>query len=677
MWGLMVSACALSGCPGGAQGEVVVVKEEAAVPRVRVEVEQGEVVHSSVLGLKLPGSARLVAERAVVKFEGTLDGDPFSWGTEIAAPARQLGPGPADMRAPGSVLKRVNGDTGDVQVDLHLRDALWALWGGASEFQGDIDLTLLDPFGDQAAVGLAQGVRFEIRADLVPEVASVGSAEVYLDELVAAEGSGFLRPEEGDTVLRVTRGSVAYEGGEVRELAGKEIALVWDGSRSRVRIPVDPQVVGVKPGVFTGEVSFENRLRTGERFASPQTTPVSFSIQQSFISTLACEGQDPCQGASRGQRIEVRGRGLLRERGQVGMTLVFEGTFTPKDPMLAPQSFRGPGALERAPEGFESEQHVTFSIWYSIQRSGDGRPYLEGLGSTVGTFEGKITPRFRDSEGQEQEGVPWVGEFRVLPTKQVVYLKYLPQFSKALEAYGLRNVEDELRGRILRASAEFYRDYNVEFVDQEPQGYLDFATIELSGPDPYGRNAFGFDNSFNDVAKDTFNLFLRDYIGGWSQGAKEEFDNPFGGIYIESFDFFSPKISAKENGGVANAAASEKFDEILGPFMPELGGSPVRGTEWPEGPRVQEIERALEMVANIIGNTVAHEVGHSMGLAFVPADRISPTTTFHNRTDEPGALMDDGGNRPFEERAKLGGQSSKFNALNAGYLQDILPKPAP
>src|SRR5690606_18224013 len=159
---------------------------------------------------------------------------------------------------------------------------------------------------------------------------------------------------------------------------------------------------------------------------------------------------------------------------------------------------------------------------------------LTGFGAEPGVFRGTITPILFDAYG-EQQGQSWEGEFTILPTLQVVYLKYLPAFSKALEKYGLENVERDIRARILEVVRRDYAGVNIRFDEKEPADFLEYSTIELGGPDPSGNAAFGYDNTFNLGAKDTGNLYLSDYLGGLNVQSGTEYNNPYGGIFIESF----------------------------------------------------------------------------------------------------------------------------------------------
>jgi len=115
------------------------------------------------------------------------------------------------------------------------------------------------------------------------------------------------------------------------------------------------------------------------------------------------------------------------------------------------------------------------------------------------------------------------------------------------------------------------------------------------------------------------------------------------------------------------------FDSIMGAVMPELGGTPVMATEWPEGPRVDEIRGAISLIGRLAGHTASHEVGHSLGLPFV-AGEDPEDVVYHNEALDEAFIMDAGTDRPFQERAELGGQGpAKFSPRNRAYLERILP----
>lgn len=640
---------------------------KSPVLTVNADFDQQVVFPTSALRFVLKGTESLVITRAQLELAGVDQGGAaFSWSYEAQ------GGDELKQDGQGASLTRSDGDVGDLILTVPARAGLWQAINVSptARFEGKISIALFDPFGQLKAQSTIEAARLDFQSDYTPKIDAIAQGgALYLGELVEVTGANILRPEEGTTWAQIQGGKMSYPNGTSRFIEDVRVPIRWAGRRDRGALLIDPSVLGVRQGSFTGALRFVNELSDGVEAQGNTQDEVSFTLEPSFISV-----PDPLAG-SRGQRITIKGRGLVETKGDVRMTLIYDGRFIPSDSSLPEQDFSAQAALERSPDRYISDQGVESSVWYEIINDG-GRPSLTGLGAVPGIFKGSITPRFYDGFDNVEDGLPWIGEFRVLPTRQVIYLKYLPRFSQALDRFGLRNVERELRQAILDVAQRPYAEVNVQFTQTAPTDYIDYATIELSGPDPYGRKAFGYDNSFNDVAKDVDNLFLADYIGGWNRGSKEAFDNPFGGVYIESFDYFSAKLSSMRSDGSANDDVSESFDEIMAPFMTELGGSPVKATEWPDGPRAEQIQRAIHMFSNVVGNTVAHEVGHSMGLSFYPSDRDKPGSVFHNTVPGDGFLMDSGSDRPFEERANIKGYPAAFfNERNLTYLKEILPLP--
>ncbi len=609
---------------------------------VTVENDQHVVVPTSVLEFRLQNTDRIVADSATVSFAGVHS----SRGKFIKSYQGEL--------------DRI-GDVGDIVVRLPVADQLWtdAAGDGDSSFEGNVTVELSDALGPSVK-GRIDSVQLDFVGQLRPSADAFSAGPVYPAQQLDVGGAGFLRPQEGTTWAVIDSGSVEYGDGSRRDISDQKIALKWAGRRDTAHFPIDPAVFGVQAASFSATMHLENDLSDGTSLASTTPLQIDGEIQQAFLATLTPDA------GSRGQKITMTGRGLVAnsDEGGYGMLLRYVGTFTPDDPDIPAQHFTSDNPLRRPVDHVVSEQQAEQDVWYSITEDRK----LEGLGATPGVFHGTITPELFDAWG-DQEGVAWQGDFRVLPTKQVVYLKYLPAFSKGLEKYGLRNVERDIRDRVLEVVRRDYTGINIDFREQKPDDFIDFATVEIGGPDPSGHNAFGYDNTFDGVAKDTGNLYLSDYLGGVNAQSGAQYNNPYGGIFIESFSFFSPTLNPD------NEFASPQFDRILGPFMPALGGTPIKGTEWPDGPRHDEIAQAIHMVGSVVGNTVTHELGHSLGLAYFPEDDIEPGNHFHNQVHGP-FIMDPGSARPFEERAEIDGQGpARFNERNYAYLKKYLPLP--
>ncbi len=612
---------------------------------------QAQIVSSSVLTFELLGTERTVAESAEIKVEGYDGvGREVSFTYFVAETDR-------------------DGDQGNIIVRMPVNTQLWPALAPSpqSMFTGSFEVDLIDEIGVLGR-GRLDGQRLEAFSEFPPAIDAFSLPAAFPGQLIEVTGKNFLRPEEGAT-LAVVDGAVTYSNGDTREVTSAEIELVWDDSRTRAYFPLRPDVFGVQVMNFDGSVSFLNRLSSAQEFPGNALESLVFEMQPPFIATF-----NPDAG-SRGQLIQINGRGMVPNADSdafFGMIFRFEGTLRYDDGESL--NLEGERALERSPDRVLNDSVAEMAVWYEIvERPGQLGLYdLTGLGAKPGVFEGSITPIAFDQWG-EQIGEGFVGTFEVLPTKQMVHIKYLPSFSKGLEKYGVQNVEFEIRRRILEVTNRDYAMVNVEFTEDAPTQFIDFATIEIGGPDPSGENKFGYDNTCNVVTqrcKDTDNLFLADYLGGVNRNSQDEFSTPYGGVFIESFDYFSKTL----NPGVIDA--SEDFDRVLGPFMPALGGSPVRGTEWPNGERSAQIQEAIHMIGSVVGNTISHEIGHSLGLSFFDQDRIVPRGEFHNRTPCDGCLMDSGGDRPFVERGELNGtQPPFFNPKNQEYLLEILPLP--
>jgi hypothetical protein len=636
----VIICAALSACSGDESPQVEN-SAERVVLDVAAENDQVVLLPTSVLAFRLQNTDRIEADSAVVNFAGFHSASGKFIKTYSAR------------------LDRV-GDVGDILVELPVADGFWAdviAEGSAPtdelSYEGTIEIKLSDALGVSVRARLT-GVHLEFVQKLAPQVETIEVGEVFPGQKIAVEGAGFLRPSEGTTWAEIDSGAVQYPDGSSRDIAGLKIPLDWAGTRERAYFRIDPAVFGVQVATFSARLRLLNRLSDGTVWAGSENLVIAGALKQSYIAALSPEA------GSRGQKITITGRGFVPTSAEFGygMLLRYEGTFTPTGSETGRET-----TILRAPDRIIDEETAEQSVWYAID---EGRT-LSGLGATPGVFVGTITPELFDRWG-EQKGVAWEGKFEVRPTRQVVYLKYLPSFSTGLEKYGLRNVEYEIRRRILEVVERDFAGINVEFREQPPEDFIDFAVVELGGPDPSGHNAFGYDNTFNGVAKDTGNLYLADYLGGLNAQSGREFNNPYGGIFLESFSFFSLELNPH------NPHASAEFDRIMRPFMPALGGTPVRGTEWPDGPRRAAIAQAIHMVGSVLGNTVSHELGHSLGLTFVPEDELEPTQIFHN-IDYGPYIMDPGAERPFEERAEINGAGPAFfSERNYNYLQKYLPR---
>lgn len=640
IWWLSLTLWGLTACASGDENDA----SDRPIREFSVTIDREVVVPSSVIAFQVLNSADRSATGAEITVAGVLEG-----GQQI----RETFDVP---------VTRVS-DSGDLVARLRVFDGLFAAVAPtpSRRFSGAIELELRDAVGVFGKAYL-EDLRLQFEAQPAPGVSRVDvPAQAHVHQAITVPASAILTPDEGVTWAVVDAAQITHSDGSIRQVTNARTALTWSGQRDEGTFHLDPAVFGVRVARFQGHLRFENVLKTGEVFTDETRFDVDTTLQKSRV-----EGLDPPAG-SRGQKIRIAGRGFLPENlaAGSGMYLRFEGTFTPANPAIEPRVYQGTSAVFRVPHAVLDERNIDQHVWADVTPNGQ----LTGLGATPGRFEGTITPVLFDVTGEEI-GEAWSGRFDVLPTKQVVYVRYLPGFAQALKNYGLQYVEHEVRSRILYVLRRDYAQLNVEFVDSPPTDWVEYTTIEVGGPDPSGLYNFGYDNSFNDGGKDIGNLYLSDYLGGVNIHSKDAGYLPYGGVFIESFAAFSPKLFPDSFG------TSESFDRIMGSVMPSLGGVPVSAEEWPDGMRATAIEAAINLVGTLAGHTASHEVGHSFGMAYFPDTVDGFAERFHN--DPPGNnwLMDAGSDRPFEERAEIDGHGpATFNANNRAYLERILPLP--
>lgn len=630
------SACASSSASDAEQSRT-------PVQSLNVEFNHETFLPTSTLVFRLDQTKRLVANSAKITFDGQIGG------------SRQLS-------STYSTNVERKGDVGNIVLKLPVRETLLKEFdqNKPTQFNGSISIELSADFGVVGRSRLSN-IHLAFQPDMVPSVQQFNVGDAYPNTHIPVSGNGFLRANEGTTWAVIDKGGLEFKDRDSSvNLAGKRIALEWRGNRNKAFFPLDPTILGVQEGNFHMTLHFENELESGQTFVGQQSFQISGTLQAPYVSKVTPNR------ASRGQLIELSGAGFVPDAPDSQdhtMFFRYQGSFEPSGSGKRDRiAFSAQKPLEIAPNKIKNSKTAVQKIRYQVT---DDRK-LAGLGAVPGTFEGTITPILLGPRGQ-QTGQSKQLSFEIAPTKQVVYLKFLPAFSRGLQEYGLRGAENAIRDRILEVANRDYSDYNVEFRAKKPTDFADFATLELGGPDPTGGGHFGYDNSFNEVAKDTGNLHLDDYLGGINARSDREFNAPYGGIFIAEFSFFSKKLNPN------NPHASKQFDRILSPFMPKLGGKPIRANEWPGGPRSDKIRRAVQMVGNVIGNTVTHELGHSLGMTYVPSDDSKPGPPFHNQVPGP-FIMDAGSERPFAERAELNGQPPRFNKRNKQYLERILPK---
>jgi hypothetical protein len=531
------------------------------------------------------------------------------------------------------------------ELNFRIEPDLFTSLGGVGAFHGEVLVEVVYPGGTRRQEGRA--VSWTLEQTLQPRLTGFspaeGSATVFLGDLTRVSGSGFLLKGEGTTRLRISGTFTPQEG----------LAEEWNRSfvlpaqrRELLEGALPADALGLQPGRFRGDVVPVNEHENGAHLEGTGLSDVYIELAPTVITRY-----EPTS-ASRGQWIDFVGRGFAG--GSATTTVRIEGTFTDSEGQVMP--LVGSDALVITPEVQSGE-----TMRYVLRVTPDGYGGLRGLGAVAGVLRGTATPVVYHQSGS-QVGVPYRGEImlNILPQKQVVYLKYLPGFTDALREFGLRNVEDLVRARILDVVRRDYQGINVEFRIDRPTDFLEYSVIEIGGEDPNRMGLLGLDNSM--MGKDSGNIYFDDIIGGVSAENRESGHFAYGGVFVTSYLGFSPSHDRPL------PIASEVFDEVFGPFVPRWGGDPVESDEYPFGGRAGLIERGLTSLGNMIGNTISHELGHTLGLADGPAGML------HNLVPEDNQIMDSGIHRDFEERAELNGRGpARWTDKNRRYLERILP----
>lgn len=490
--------------------------------------------------------------------------------------------------------------------------------------------------------------------NIAPSFDGLGGQQFWIGDPVDVLGQGMLTSGEGQTVLVWTGTFKTVSPPLQKSLQSVAVPLDAQG-RNTARFELSPSVFGVLPGVFSGSVHLENHVPSDPTIAPTQSAEiggVSLSLEPTLLTAFSPSV------VRRGQKVQVTGRGFLAQDpvGESATLLVLDGTFLTEDGKEV--SYKGQDAMLLFPDTFDG--NTGMEVVLRVTLDVDGKP--AGLGLVPGVFTGAAYPElFYGGESVVGQGLDF--SIQVARQLQIVYVKYLPSFDQAFYDFGMYEVREQVKQKVLERCNRDYAAFNVQFVAERPDDFEEYSVVELSGEDPNGANLLGLDNT---TGKDNFNLRFNDVIGGKNAETEERGYYAYGGVFLKSFLLFSPSL-----GFARTQLASSRFDDIFGPFVPDLGGEPVEAGEAAGGERGAAIAEAVRVLGNLVGGTVVHEIGHSLGLAMVPGQEAE----YHNIGDNPGWIMDAGNYRPFDERAEIDGKGPEvFAPYDFDYLQQILPK---
>jgi len=510
------------------------------------------------------------------------------------------------------------------------------------------------------------GVGLRCRPTLDPFLVGIDDGSYHLNAVITVLADDLLLGgDEGATLLRASGCFLRAASFPPCETNGTTFAdldvplTVLDGANRRDGFMVlTPDLVGVHPGTLETTLRLVNHHADDTETFSAETT-LSVSVLPSQLDSVEAAG------ASLGGYVDFLGAGFIGGGVAETTELDLVGTFTPDG-----------GGGDRALDltliaSFDTGERARYVLGEQ-----DSLGQLVDLRTESGTVSGTFTPRI--VKGVETyTGAAISGSFRIEPVRQVVYVNFTQGYRDALELFGMRAADEQLRARILEKARWIYRSLGVFFTDSPPEDYVWYAQVDLTGIDPNGLGLMGYDNS---PGKDVGNERLYDRIGGVNALTQEDGYPGYGGIFVESFGAFSEH---PPEGVSPIPGSSAVFDDIFDPFRPghgsavhsdELAGlnQLESGESCPAGDRAERIRCAIFVLGNLLGGTMAHELGHSLGLSD-PGGEL-----FHNASDGPNRLMDSGSDRPFLERAELAGAGPEvFCQQNYDYLRSILPTSDP
>jgi hypothetical protein len=560
--------------------------------------------------------------------------------------------------------KFVDFDRLEVEVDTGV---LAQLGSPEGVFEGEASVIVdFTPDGSQHH-SRPLSVTLDVRRELTPTIEDTQfTAAIHVNDPIPVTGDGFLLGTQEGTTRAVVEGCFTREDEtECIPVGPTAVDLIPDDpfDRTRGTFAFSPSIAGIHPGHFEGRFHLRNDHQDGTQTKSDAVL-VDYAMAATTITGIG-------PGGSMGEYVDVEGAGFVGD--DEGLTLLrISGQYVGNDAVGGTPVEE----LELVPE-FASGRLVRYVI-NEDDSLGLALAPLGGVRYAAGAFDGFVQAVVV-FEGEELVGPALPMTFRIDPVKQVIWVRFMPSYVESLRKFGLRAMDSRIRDRVMEVLERDYESLNVEFRTEEPTDFKLYSIVEIAGPDPNGLGLLGYDNSHG---KDVNNERLHDRIGGVNALTQEDGFPGFGGVFMDSLFIFShhPPEGAR-NPDVANAL----FDQIFDPVRPDRG-TPVSSKDLtdgdipvlttaggcPTGDRRLQIACAVWVLGSVVGTTTSHEIGHSLGLADPYGSR------FHNLGDGPNRLMDQGGNRPFEERAELMGQGPGLFCNRAyDYLREILPTSLP
>jgi len=537
--------------------------------------------------------------------------------------------------------------------------ALDELVGGAYAFElseravGDLrvnsgGLVLVARQGARSSSAFA--LESEIRDAMQVEVHSAAGGSVFHNDLLIIRGDGLIDTGEGSSEA-LFEGTWSDDAGDTPVSLLLPAELVEPADRTRAAVRLGTELGGLGPGDFEGTIRLRQTLLSG---SSDESARIDLSLSFQAPTLFALE----THSAVLGEHVYFSGGGLVGAPGTDDVTLLrLSGDLRDSDGVLVDFP------TTEIVASWWAGDRVSLPLEFEVR---DDALVSTLFGLRTGRFEGTVTPILIAGR-DELVGDALDFELTIAGVSQQVVVDFLPGYYDSLRHFGLSAAADRVEEVALTRMRTIFSGYGIEFHTEFPERFIEatIARLEVGGPDPNGRGLLGYDNT---PGKDVGNLRLFDTIGG--ANAETQADNfpGYGGVFIESFLYWSSHPDLPGSRPAGAPPAEPLFDDIFDPVRTNpvtLDESRGLGS----ADRADEAERAISALGNMIGETSAHEVGHSLGLA----QPFGSPEAFHSAVPGEGCLMDGGADRPLGERAaEPGYAATRFCGREDEYLNAIL-----
>jgi len=421
--------------------------------------------------------------------------DPLVEGSELwltLSDAERLGATPG-LRVAGSLgeVSLPNTTSEGSQRAFRVTAEAIATFGASSgDFQLSVSSAALRTPDYDASLHFASSLPLSLSA--------VPSGDVHYEDAVLLSGAGFLATTEGDVEAHL----VGRFTPDVGAAADVDVTFpVWPAerfARDRGLMRLTTSLGGGASGAFSGTLELSATDAAG-RMQTVDAGALTLSVRPVELFALSTPA------ASLEERVSILGAGFLGAPDRSGETTLLrvEGTFASEGGAALPF-----GPVEIVPR-FVSGSEV---VWTLNAVELDGALVSEAFGAAWGRLEGLATP-ITIVGTTEYPGAATPFAFDQTPTKQVVYMRFLPSFYTSLPRLGLGAAAGQVEELVAERVRGIYADYNVEVRLEEPTDYSPngYARVDVGGTDPNGIGLFGYDNT---PGKDVGNVRLFDGVGG-------------------------------------------------------------------------------------------------------------------------------------------------------------------